>query len=362
MNSHVIRTTDSLWLQVLQKLDHDIYHLPKYVYLESVRTKTRPEAILIEEDGKFFFIPYLLRVCDCTSHIISGSENVFDAISPYGYPGLLLNKLAINCPKFITSAMNQFVSILRAKNVCSAFLRLHPILNNSLDKILSTNVCQTTGTTVSIDLKLSSEEIWKQTKPGHRNKINRCKRRKLVPKIVDLKDNIGEFIDIYKETMDRVGARKNYYFSNFYFSYFATELAEVTHLAVVKSKDNEICCAGLFTECDGIVQYHLGGTRNKYLKEAPSKLMFDYIRYWAKERGNKILHLGGGLGGSENDNLFRFKAGFSPQRHTFLTIRLITEEKKYLALTDSQAKLLNISSEELLSSSFFPAYRYSDNG
>ena len=160
--------------------------------------------------------------------------------------------------------------------------------------------------------------------------------------------------------MDRVGASKSYYFDEFYFSYFVTKLTNKTHLAIVESKDGEICCAGLFTECNGIVQYHLGGTKNKYLKEAPNKLMFDYVRYWAKERENSFLHLGGGLGGSKDDNLFRFKAGFSKQRHTFLTMHLIIEEKKYLALTDQRAKLLSIAPEKLLHSGFFPAYRYCD--
>jgi hypothetical protein len=84
--------------------------------------------------------------------------------------------------------------------------------------------------------------------------------------------------------------------------------------------------------------------------------MFDYIRFWAKERGNEVLHLGGGVGGGK-DSLYHFKAGFSKQTHTFLTLRLIIDEEKYRHLLELRAKSLNREVEELLSTNFFPAYR-----
>ena len=358
MNLHIIKIDDPLWLETLEKLHYDIYHLPQYVYLESIRTNTIPEAILIEYGSKIFFVPYLLRNIGQKDRKSVLKNNYFDAISPYGYPGLLLSDSALKSTDFIKKAINEFVCKLKSQNICSVFLRLHPILNNELNRSLLDCGCEVTGETVSIDLKLSKEEIWQHTKPNHRNKINRCKRRQFTAKIVEFKDYLPEFCEIYYETMDRVKASKSYYFDKFYFTYLATELADKVHLAIVESKDSEIACAGLFTECNGIVQYHLGGTKNKHLKEAPSKLMFDYVRYWAKERGNELLHLGGGLGGSKDDNLFRFKAGFSKQRHTYLTMRLITEEKKYTALTVLQAEKLNIAPDKLLKSGFFPAYRY----
>jgi lipid II:glycine glycyltransferase (peptidoglycan interpeptide bridge formation enzyme) len=104
------------------------------------------------------------------------------------------------------------------------------------------------------------------------------------------------------------------------------------------------------------VQYHLGGTKNEFLKQAPSKLMFDYVRFWAKERGNKFLHLGGGVG-SAKDSLYNFKAGFSKQRHLFLTLRLITDQQKYDSLVELRAKTLKTAAKNLVDSNFFPAYR-----
>ena len=356
MNLQIIKISDLLWLKVLQKLPHDIYHLPQYVYLESLRIDAIPEAILITEGDKMFFVPYLVRCCNDIFKQLKA--RTFDIVSPYGYPGLLFNEAANIAPDFIKSAFEQFMHTLRNRNVCSAFLRLHPILNEGLNSVLSPKICKITGQTVSIDLKQSKAEIWHQTSPGHRNKINRCERRGFTAKVVSFQDYLADFVAIYEETMDRVKANKKYYFSDFYFSYLSTKLAKQIHLAIVEL-DKQIACAGLFTECDGIVQYHLGGTKSEYLKEAPSKLMFDYIRYWAKDRGNFTLHLGGGLGGSKEDGLYRFKAAFSQQRHTFMTLRLITQEEQYLALTQLKAKQLNMQASQLFQSNFFPAYRFS---
>ena len=60
--------------------------------------------------------------------------------------------------------------------------------------------------TFSIDLKHSQAEIWHQTSSGHRNKINRCKRRGLTAKVVNFPDYLADFVANYEETMDRVKA------------------------------------------------------------------------------------------------------------------------------------------------------------
>jgi len=46
MNIRVINLSDSLWLETMQKLRHALYHLPEYLYLESIRNNALAEAIL----------------------------------------------------------------------------------------------------------------------------------------------------------------------------------------------------------------------------------------------------------------------------------------------------------------------------
>lgn len=354
MNVKVIELANNFWLQSLQELRHDIYHLPEYVYLESQRTNTIPKAIVIADGEKIFFVPYLLRRCNDLFDGNLETPEVFDVVSPYGYPGLLLSEAAASTPEFLTSAIEQLKSVLSANNVCSAFFRLHPILNDGLSKVLAPDVCKVNGETVSVNLELSNAEIWHQTRNDHRTKINWCKRAGMAAKMVPVQEYIDDFLEIYKETMNRVGANSSYYFDYEYFLNLS-KLGDRLHLCIVEWEEH-ITCAGLFTECCGIVQFHLSGTRNKFLKQAPSKLMLDYVRFWAKERGNKVFHLGGGVG-STKDSLYEFKAGFSKQRHAFLMLRLITDEEKYRYLIELRAKSLNMQFEELVKLNFFPAYR-----
>jgi hypothetical protein len=83
---------------------------------------------------------------------------------------------------------------------------------------------------------------------------------------------------------------------------------------------------------------------------APSKLMFDSVRHWAQDRGNRVFHLGGGTGG-RIDSLFHFKAGFSPLRGEFRSLRVVFDESRYRTLVErSPAGCQN-------SNGYFPLYR-----
>jgi hypothetical protein len=355
MKIQIIDLSSPLWLQTLENLRHDFYHLPGYVDLEAKRTDSTAEAILITDGEKQFFLPYLLRRCDDLFDE-QLAEEVFDVISPYGYPGFLLNQAAASPPEFLSLAIEHLTQAWRERNICSAFLRLHPILNQDVNTSIKSDLFTLNGATVYVDLILERSEIWSQTRSEHRNKINRCVREGFSAKMVPIQEYINDFNAIYEETMARVGAANLYYFGINYLKKLIDVLGDKLHLCMVEL-NGEITCGGLFTECCGIVQYHLGGTKSSFLKQAPTKLMFDYVRFWAKERGNQVFHLGGGLGGSQ-DSLYHFKAGFSKERHTFFTLRLITtDEEKYLHLVNLRAKHLNIEVEQLLNTNFFPAYR-----
>ena len=359
MNLQVIDLQNPLWGQTLQKLRHDTYHLPEYMYIESRRTKTTPEAFLIVDNEKIFFVPYLLRKCDDLVAEELITQEIFDVISPYGYPGILLNEAAANTPGFPDFAMNELKCVLRDKDVCSSFFRLHPILNHNFNEVFYSGTFAANGETVSVDLKLSEPQLWAHTRKGHQSTINKCKRVGLTARIVSFGEYIDEFIAIYEETMSRLGADQAYYFNRDYFVGLLN-LSDKIHLCIVELEE-QVISACLFFECCGIVQAHLGGTRTKFLNQSPFNLLLDYVRFWAKKRGNEFLHLGGGVGGSK-DSLYTFKTGFSRQRHGFLTLRLITDELKYQHLVELRAKFLNTPVEELLKSNFFPVYRSSPEG
>jgi len=117
-------------------------------------------------------------------------------------------------------------------------------------------------------------------------------------------------------------------------------------------KDGVVAAVGLFVETNGIVQYHLSGTGDAFRAVQPTKLMMHFVRSWAKDRGNQVLHLGGGVGG-HSDSLLQFKVGFSPLRHKFATLRMVIDEGEYSHLVEARDPLLDPGAR----SGFFPLYR-----
>ena len=80
--------------------------------------------------------------------------------------------------------------------------------------------------------------------------------------------------------------------------------------------------------------------------------MMHFVRGWAKDRGNQVLHLGGGVGG-DSDSLLQFKIGFSPRRHTFATLRMVIDEREYGRLVAARDPRLDPGAR----GGFFPLYR-----
>ncbi|AFY53898.1 hypothetical protein Riv7116_1333 [Rivularia sp. PCC 7116] len=352
MNIQVIDSQNPLWLQTLRKLRYDVYHLPEYARLEAKRNKADSQAFIISDGEKIFFLPFLIR--SCNDILGSKAQEYKDAISPYGYSGVLLNRAAANSDIFTDFALKELNYYFKSKGVCSAFFRLHPILNNKFSFIFSRDTINKIGETISVDLKLSESQIWANTRKGHQSTINKCKRLGFTARMVNLVEYVDNFQVIYEETMNRVAAKQSYYFSQEYFSDLQNLHGNI-HLCLVELK-SEIAAACIFFECGGIVQAHLGGTKNKFLQQSPFNYLIDYVRYWAKQRGNELMHIGSGVGGTK-DSLYHFKAGFSKQRHDWFALRLIPDWEKYSYLTNLRAESLNIGVEKLFQSNFFPAYR-----
>lgn len=352
----ILDLANPLWQETLLKVRHDTYHLPEYVAIEAKRNQTIGEALLATRGDKIFFVPYLLRSCNDLGSYSESEAEIFDVLSPYGFPGILLSDSARKDPEFVQQAFREFQAGLKSRHVCSAFLRLHPILSDQFPELFPPDSLTDNGETVSVDLTLDEAQIWAHTRKGHKSTINKCKRLGLIGNTVNLADYMDEFLAIYYETMDRVEAKDSYYFERDYFNDLL-KLGDAVHLVTVES-DNQIVCASIFFECCGIVQAHLGGTKTEFLPQSPFSLVFHHARLWAKSRGNEFMHIGGGLGGGK-DKLSSFKTGFSRQRHQFFTMRLIIDEEKYDHLVALKAKTENIPVAELTESNFFPAYRTS---
>ncbi len=355
MQTNIFDLNTPHYQDLLQDFVHDIYHHSDYVLAEANRLGAKAEAVSISDGSNRFLLPYLLRQCPENICETTSGRPLYDVVSPYGYPGILLSLDAQHEPLFLQKALDILIEVFKSCNICSAFIRLHPVLNSNVKNMLNSHMLDVCGTTVSIDLSLSEDEQRKQIQSSRRNRINQCRRRGFSTEIlIFCKEHIPIFINIYQDTMNRLGAVQSYHFDQSYYESLI-QLDPHVFICIIKQGDEPIC-SGLFTECCGIVQYHLSGTMKEFLTLTPNTLMLDEVRQWAMARGNKVFHLGGGLG-SQRDSLFDFKASFSKLHHDFSTLRLVTDTNIYENLVKIRAKQLNINPDILLNSNFFPAYR-----
>jgi Acetyltransferase (GNAT) domain len=356
MQINILSPDDHRWQLAVSELFHDFYHLPAYSQLESERLKAIPQCAVIRDGSKVFLMPYLLRSCDDLEG--RWSKDVYDVVSPYGYPGFVVNEEGQD-NVFIENCFNELKLIWYEQNICSAFIRLHPIINNYFPSSNSFqhNLLFTHGNIVVCDLLATNQDIWKQTRRNHRNTVGKLEDFGFSCSITSVNElnSLKDFIQIYEETMIRVGAKDLYFFGQEYFGKLASVLDKHLHVCEVKMGDR-VVASSLVTESCGIVQYYLGGTKSDFVNQSPSTMMVNTIRFWAKERGNSYLNLGGGVGSNE-DSLYHFKAGFSKLTKPFVSIKMVVNENVYQNLTKLSYQGVNRPVSDTSRESFFPAYR-----
>ncbi|MDB6150104.1 MAG: putative carbamoyl-phosphate synthase large subunit [Chthoniobacter sp.] len=343
------------WNAVLRRTaQHDFYFLPSYHALAEQRGEGEARLFVYERDGYLVALPLMLRSLADLPELGAAAGSCHDASSVYGYAGPLTSHEEVPEPvrRGFQAALAES---LRELQVVCAFSRLNPLVPQHalLDGL---GECRTAGQTVSIDLTLSPEAQRARFRSAARTRINRLVREGVTCAIDREKRHLREFVSIYHETMRRVGAHNAYFFDEEYFVGLVRSLGSALELFIVTMPDGELGAGGLFTLCDGVVQYHLGGTRDAALKLSPMPLVFETVRLWANEQRARVLHLGGGVG-AKADSLFHFKSGFSDRRHDFATWRWIVAPEVYRALGEERQRWNAEHHLDTATSEFFPAYR-----
>jgi CelD/BcsL family acetyltransferase involved in cellulose biosynthesis len=338
-----------VWTEVLATVPHDIYHLPGYVRLAARwQEPGQPVAFIAQEPGGRMLLPLIVRPIPTEI-----AEDAFDVTSSRLFPGPVL---AVDegqpSDGFAGRAVASFVDGMRRRGVVSAFVRLHPLLPPPLDALRRIGTVVEHGETVSIDLTRSPEALWNQIRANHRRDIVRATRQGYAARIDAHWERLDDFVEAYRQSMDRVGATPAWRFPAAYFTDLRAAAPGHVHLCVVEL-DDELASAAILTEVDGIVEYHLAGTADRHVALSPSKLLIDFARRWAAERGNRRLHLAGSL--RRGDPLHHFKLGFSPETHPMLSWRVVTEPAAYSRLVERWEQTSGECADG--PHAYFPAYR-----
>jgi RimJ/RimL family protein N-acetyltransferase len=328
------------WKRFIKRtFNFDFYHSWTY---HSLDDSGIPLLFIYEEGDNFVGIPLIKR-------IIPNSE-YFDLTSVYGYSGPISNKAFHSLsPDLVRNFRSNFLDFLKDEKIVTVFSRLHPFFSQT-DLMEEFGGVVDNGKVVVMDLSISLEEQRKAYRESFLRKIKQLRKKGFYVKEANADEDIKIFALIYKLNMLRIDASATYYFD---YAYFKTLLDsdEVDARLLFVYDTNDYPISGIIIVItNGIMQFHLLGTRKEYLGDSPAKLLMEEITIIGRALGVKFFNLGGGLGFKE-DSLFKWKTGFSHLTFDYKTWRFVANEEVYKSLLTKQ----EIKSDTEID--FFPLYR-----
>lgn len=311
----------SHWNKYLQRIKpqrKDLYFTEAYHKLCASKLD-RLEAFVYDESGEVFIFPFLSREFKTPSGILAK-----DFESAYGYGGPVSS---CSDSSFLANAYNRFKEEAIDSNYVCGFVRFHPLLkNHSLFNEFGELLFD--RHTIAIDLNGSEENIWMaEIHTKNRNVIKKGAKSGLMFEADYSFNNLPQFVNLYRDTMDKLSADKFYYFEDHYFQNFK-ELFPNSFLGCVKLNGN-IIAAAIFMYSEKYGHYHLAGSDISMLNFSPNNFMIWEAAKELKKHDVNLFHLGGGINSDENNSLFQFKRRFSKSLHDFYIGKVVFNTSMY---------------------------------
>jgi hypothetical protein len=272
---------------------------------------------------------------------IPGAEGACDAISPYGYPGLIersrghaLRSNSGEAPSSMPPAPLDPAGIdFSGTGLVSAFVR-HKL-----------GVPALAGARERNRVQIADPSLPRKQRSSDRNQINKNRRNGYAVEVVTGPDSDAGgragFLEAYLETMARAGAAERYFFDAAYFDRILC--FDGSWLALARAADGTVAAASVAARSDGFLHYYLSGSADSHLRDSPMKNVVAELVELGAELGLP-LNLGGGI--APGDALEEFKRGFANREEAWLSSELICDAEAYARLSAGRPD-----------TAFFPAYR-----
>ncbi len=311
----------------------DVYHRAAYVLANAELERSQALGLIASCGKQQYLLPLLLRpIC------APDGETWFDASTPYGYGGVIRLDSAATLP----DAADLFGCLREwcvGKELVCCVLRSHPLLDQDwLISATDVDFVSVTrrGQTTALPLQRWDEarQCPHEMSKGRRSDLALARRNLRVTwndpsnQAFSL-EQFRIFRDLYEKTMWRVDATEFFHFPMSYYERLATLGADIgIALAWHGSRPvgGAVFMAGAIN-----AHYHLGaGDDTGHLYKASTFLVVEGAK-WARQRGCRILHLGGGM--VPNDSLMNFKRSFGGEQHQFGHVTLISNRERYDSMT-----------------------------
>lgn len=292
----------------IPSMKRDVYFTPSYYSLYQNYGDGVAFCFVFEKDGELAIYPFLKNPVTPLGYQLD--KEYYDIQGAYGYNGIISST---ENSKFIAEFWEAFDTYCQENDIIAEFTRFHPLLNNQQ---LASPKMKTfySRHTVSLDLSLSEDEIWKnQISSKNRNMIRKAEKEGVT--IVE-SDDYDTFKHLYDGTMTNLHAEGFYFFPQAYYNEYK-ETFKGKSMLCLAMYDGKTIAGSMFMFSEDYAHYHLSGRDREYSRYAANNLILWYAIRKAKERGNKWFHFGGGTTGEDDDSLLKFKKDFSKTETEF---------------------------------------------
>jgi hypothetical protein len=300
------------WYEYLEKtVGKDIYFTPEYFEISEKNKEGKAQLFIYENGHDFVYYPFLLRNLNDLPYaedIRRKYGDLYDITTPYGYGGPITNiKEESDKNQLFSRFEESFHSYCSQNNIISEFVRFHPLIRNDKDyKDIESTLNRHT---IYVDLSLDLHDIWANYDTKNRNRLRKAQTNEYFTMVHRSPGEFDNFMNLYYKTMDKKNAYEYYYFKREYFENSVELMGDHLELIEVLMGDKVIMSC-FFMHYGDFIHYHLLGSDEEYLNYSPNNSLIHYVVEWAKSKGKKVLHLGGGYAG-DIDTLYRFKKRFN---------------------------------------------------
>lgn len=314
------------WKAELENIPVSVYHMHSYCSSMAKTYKQEIYLLSVKLDKAQLICTYSIR------EKIAGYKEIY---TPYGYGGVVT-----------TGDVDEqlFISFWKKfgeeNELVTAYLLNHPeyffLKKWEWDDLFDYHPV------FLLDINQPEEILWKNMRKGHKYEIKQSQKKEELKISFEKTKLSSPAIKLYNQTIKRVNANKNYYFTN-------KTLEELIF------SDNCLI-AGIFIEekLETFVMMLFNKQCAEYFISAASyegqkhtRLLIWHSINILKDKGINTLHLGGGV--NVGDSLEAFKRRFGGVTHTLKTIKTIFSYDKYSLLCQTY----NSTKE---TDGFFPSY------
>lgn len=319
----------------------DVYYTYEYNEWNAKKEQGQAKLVHFQNNLGSVIYPFIIRKIDA---VVAGSP-LYDITSAYGYGGPLIS----GDPGVLKEFRELFQAYCQNANIVSEIVRMHPLLENA-HYLQGYCTLQYIRKTTAVNLAGELSAIRQHYSHMAKRNIKKARSHQLYCRAVEKSDkNIGVFLKLYNETMQRKSAARYYYFSE---AQIEQQLADTaiskSHLLFV-FHEAQVIAAAIVLTANRFAHYHLGASDTRYLSMRPNNLLFDFMVAFSKDKGCQTLHLGGGY--QEGDSLFKYKSSFTNQNYyDYYLGTNIYQHDIYKKLAELKGKANEVGG-------FFPIYR-----